>query len=466
MCMQSVEIVEVSPRDGLQNETVVMPTQAKAELIRSLAASGVRRIEATSFVNPARVPQLADADALCGLLPRGTISWSGLVLNERGLDRAIRAGLDEVNVVVVATDTFSRRNQGVTVSEAIAAWSRIASRARAAGLRTTVTVAAAFGCPFEGEVAPDRVAEVLSRCVQAQPDEVALADTIGVGVPAAVRALADVAADVAPGIPVRWHFHNTRNTGYANAITAVERGAAALDASAGGIGGCPFAPAATGNIATEDLLYLLDRSGVHTGVSAAGLAAATSLLTDALGSPVPGLLTRAGRFPQRSEAPRHLKAPAWCSAHWRKVRGAMPVRLVMSSASTPARLARKSSLRFCTAPAISGGVPCSTLWRANSSGVTGTNSILSVLGLLLALLAWPGIQATAGLILSWNARQLDLVERNPALSATMWGLAVRGPGDRRVGPDQWRSMLFFRAAPGLFALVWTTLTVIALVIHH
>ena len=275
MCMQSVEIVEVSPRDGLQNETVVMPTQAKAELIRSLAASGVRRIEATSFVNPARVPQLADADALCGLLPRGTISWSGLVLNERGLDRAIRAGLDEVNVVVVATDTFSRRNQGVTVSEAIAAWSRIASRARAAGLRTTVTVAAAFGCPFEGEVAPDRVAEVLSRCVQAQPDEVALADTIGVGVPAAVRALADVAADVAPGIPVRWHFHNTRNTGYANAITAVERGAAALDASAGGIGGCPFAPAATGNIATEDLLYLLDRSGVHTGVSAAGLAAAT-----------------------------------------------------------------------------------------------------------------------------------------------------------------------------------------------
>ena len=297
MCMQSVEIVEVSPRDGLQNETVVMPTQAKAELIRSLAASGVRRIEATSFVNPARVPQLADADALCGLLPRGTISWSGLVLNERGLDRAIRAGLDEVNVVVVATDTFSRRNQGVTVSEAIAAWSRIASRARAAGLRTTVTVAAAFGCPFEGEVAPDRVAEVLSRCVQAQPDEVALADTIGVGVPAAVRALADVAADVAPGIPVRWHFHNTRNTGYANAITAVERGAAALDASAGGIGGCPFAPAATGNIATEDLLYLLDRSGVHTGVSAAGLAAATSLLTDALGSPVPGLLTRAGPFP-------------------------------------------------------------------------------------------------------------------------------------------------------------------------
>jgi len=295
--MQSVQIVEVAPRDGLQNEPVILPTAAKAELVGLLAGSGVRRIEVTSFVNPSRVPQMADADELCGLLPRGEISWIGLVLNERGLDRAIRAGVDEVNVVVVATDTFSQRNQGVTTDEAIAAWARIADRARAAGLRTTVTVAAAFGCPFEGEVAPEHVADVLARCVQAQPDEVALADTIGVGVPAGVRALADVAADVAAGLPLRWHFHNTRNTGYANAITAVERGAAALDASAGGIGGCPFAPAATGNIATEDLLYLLDRSAVATGVSVAALAPATSLLADALGKPVPGLFGRAGPFP-------------------------------------------------------------------------------------------------------------------------------------------------------------------------
>jgi hydroxymethylglutaryl-CoA lyase len=295
--MQSVEIVEVAPRDGLQNEPVILPTAAKAELVGLLAGSGVRRIEVTSFVNPARVPQLADSEELCELLPRGSISWIGLVLNERGLDRAIRAGVDEVNVVVVATDTFSRRNQGVTVDEAIAAWTRIAARARAAGLRTTVTVAAAFGCPFEGEVAPERVADVLRRCVQAQPDEVALADTIGVGVPAGVRALADVAADAAAGVPLRWHFHNTRNTGYANAITAVERGAAALDASAGGIGGCPFAPAATGNIATEDLLYLLDRSGVRTGMSGTALGPATSLLADTLGKPVPGLLSKAGPFP-------------------------------------------------------------------------------------------------------------------------------------------------------------------------
>jgi hydroxymethylglutaryl-CoA lyase len=295
--MQSVQIVEVAPRDGLQNEAVTLATAEKAELVGLLAGSGVRRIEVTSFVNPARVPQLADAEELCGLLPRGEVSWIGLVLNERGLDRAIRAGLDEVNVVVVATDTFSQRNQGVSTDDAIAAWTRIAARACAAGLRTTVTIAASFGCPFEGEVAPERVADVLARCVQAQPDEVALADTIGVGVPAGVRALADVAADVAPGLPLRWHFHNTRNTGYANAMTAVERGAAALDASAGGIGGCPFAPAATGNIATEDLLYLLDRSAVRTGVSATALGPATDLLASTLGKPVPGQFAKAGPFP-------------------------------------------------------------------------------------------------------------------------------------------------------------------------
>jgi hydroxymethylglutaryl-CoA lyase len=300
--MQSVQIVEVAPRDGLQNEAVTLATAEKAELVGLLAGSGVRRIEVTSFVNPARVPQLADADELCGLLPRGQVSWIGLVLNERGLDRAIRAGVDEVNVVVVATDTFSQRNQGVSTDDAIAAWTRIADRARTAGLRTTVTIAASFGCPFEGEVAPERVADVLARCVQAQPDEVALADTIGVGVPAGVRALADVAADVASGIPLRWHFHNTRNTGYANAITAVERGAAALDASAGGIGGCPFAPAATGNIATEDLLYLLDRSAIRTGVSATALGPATDLLASTLGKPVPGLFAKAGPFPPAVEA--------------------------------------------------------------------------------------------------------------------------------------------------------------------
>jgi hydroxymethylglutaryl-CoA lyase len=201
---------------------------------------------------------------------------------------------------VVATDTFSRRNQGVGTDEAIAAWTRIAARAHAAGLRTTITIGAAFGCPFEGEVPVERVRDVLARCVQAQPDEVALADTIGVGVPAQVRALADVAGREAPSLPLRWHFHNTRNTGYANALTAADLAGTvpvALDSSAGGIGGCPFAPDATGNIATEDLLYLLDRSGYHTGVDAAPLLPLAARLGELLGHEVPGQLARAGGFP-------------------------------------------------------------------------------------------------------------------------------------------------------------------------
>jgi hydroxymethylglutaryl-CoA lyase len=296
----SVSIVEVAPRDGLQNESAVVSTADKLALIATLVSSGVRRIEATSFVHPRRVPQMADAEAVARRLPRGRVSWIGLVLNERGLDRAIAAGLDEVNVVVVATDTFSRRNQGVGTDAAIAAWTRIAARAREAGLRTTITVGAAFGCPFEGEVPVERVRDVLARCVQAQPDEVALADTIGVGVPAQVRALADVAGREAPGLPLRWHFHNTRNTGYANALAAADLAGTvpvALDSSAGGIGGCPFAPDATGNIATEDLLYLLDRSGYHTGVDAAALLPLAARLGELLGHEVPGQLPRAGGFP-------------------------------------------------------------------------------------------------------------------------------------------------------------------------
>ncbi|GAA12754.1 putative hydroxymethylglutaryl-CoA lyase [Gordonia alkanivorans NBRC 16433] len=199
-------------------------------------AAGLRRIEATSFVHPKRVPQMADAEAVSAALPRGEVSWIGLVLNERGLDRAIAAGLDEVNIVVVASDTFSRRNQGTSTDEGVDLWNRLAKRASDAGLKTTVTIAAAFGCPFEGEVPVERVADLLRRCSDVQPDEIALADTIGVGVPAQVVALADAARREAPGMPLRWHFHNTRNTGYANALTALQLGASALDASLGGIG--------------------------------------------------------------------------------------------------------------------------------------------------------------------------------------------------------------------------------------
>jgi hydroxymethylglutaryl-CoA lyase len=296
----SVSIVEVSPRDGLQNEPAIVPSADKLALIGALAASGVRRIEAVSFVNPKRVPQMADAEEVAAGLPRKDVSWIGLVLNERGLDRAIAAGVDEVNVVVVATDTFSRRNQGVDTDAAIDAWSAIAARARAAGLRTTVTIGAAFGCPFEGEVPLDRIRSVVARCAAAEPDELALADTIGVGVPAQVRQLAAVAAAKAPGVPLRWHFHNTRNSGYANALTAAELAGdddVALDSSAGGIGGCPFAPNATGNIATEDLLYLLHRSGFPTGVDIDALLPLGERLGALLGHQVPGQLARAGRFP-------------------------------------------------------------------------------------------------------------------------------------------------------------------------
>jgi hydroxymethylglutaryl-CoA lyase len=296
----SVSIVEVAPRDGLQNEAVPVPTADKLALISTLLDGGLTRIEATSFVNPKRVPQLADAEALAAQLPRGQASYIGLVLNDRGLDRAIAAGMDEVNVVVVATDTFSRRNQGVTTADGIVAWHRMAARAAAAGLRTTITVAAAFGCPFEGEVPVSRIRSVIDQCLQAQPDELALADTIGVGVPAQVRSLADVARASAPGVPLRWHFHNTRNTGYANALTAAELagdGTVALDSSVGGIGGCPFAPNATGNIATEDLVYLLERSGFAVGVALEPLLPLGARLGELLGHEVPGQLARAGVFP-------------------------------------------------------------------------------------------------------------------------------------------------------------------------
>jgi hydroxymethylglutaryl-CoA lyase len=298
--MGPVEIVEVSPRDGLQNEDALVGTDDKLGLVDALVASGLGRIEVTSFVNPKRVPQLADAEALAARLPRGDVSWIGLVLNDRGLDRALAAGMDEVNIVVVATDMFSRRNQGVDTDAGIEAWTAMARRAHAAGVRTTVTVAAAFGCPFEGEVAVERVASVVQRCMDAQPDELAIADTIGVGVPAQVRALADVAAGYAPAVPLRWHFHNTRNTGYANALTAAELAGpagVALDSSAAGIGGCPFAPNATGNIATEDLLYLLERSGLSPAIDVAPLLPLGARLGGLLGHQVPGQRARAGEFP-------------------------------------------------------------------------------------------------------------------------------------------------------------------------
>jgi hydroxymethylglutaryl-CoA lyase len=302
--MTDVELIEVGPRDGLQNEAAILPTADKVRLIERSVVAGLRRIEAVSFVNPKRVPQMADAEAVMERLPRPDgVRYAGLVLNPRGLDRALAAGVDEVNVVVVSTDEFSRRNQGCTVDEGVANWARIAAAARAAGVFRTVTIAASFGCPFEGEVPAERVLDLVRRVAESEPDEIALADTIGVGVPAQVRTLLRGAAEIAPGVPLRCHFHNTRNTGYANALTALDHGVSALDASTGGFGGCPFAPAATGNIATEDLLYSLDRMGVATGVRMAPVTETAAWLSGRLDSPVQALLGRAGPFPEAPEAP-------------------------------------------------------------------------------------------------------------------------------------------------------------------
>lgn len=290
-------VLEVGPRDGLQNEERALSPEDRIAFIARCVEAGARRIEAVSFVNPKRVPQMAGAEEVMAGVPRREgVSYSGLVLNRRGLDRALEAGVDEVNVVVVASDTFCTRNQGCTTDEALAAWDDIAEAAAEAGVPAAMTIAAAFGCPFEGETPPERVAEIARRAEAAGAFEVALADTIGVGVPAQVRDLSRRVRAAAPSAALRFHFHNTRNTGYANALTAVDEGAAVLDASAGGFGGCPFAPAATGNIATEDLLYALHRSGVETGIDMEAVAATGIWLGELLGKPAPALLGRAGPF--------------------------------------------------------------------------------------------------------------------------------------------------------------------------
>jgi hydroxymethylglutaryl-CoA lyase len=290
-------VLEVGPRDGLQNEERALSPEDRIAFITRCVEAGARRIEAVSFVNPKRVPQMAGAEEVMAGVPRREgVSYSGLVLNRRGLDRALEAGVDEVNVVVVASDTFCTRNQGCTTDEALSAWDDIAKAAADAGVPAAMTIAAAFGCPFEGETPPERVAEIARRAEAAGAFEVALADTIGVGVPAQVRDLSRRVREAAPSAALRFHFHNTRNTGYANALTAVEEGAAVLDASAGGFGGCPFAPAATGNIATEDLLYALHRSGIETGIDMEAMAATGIWLGELLGKPAPALLGRAGPF--------------------------------------------------------------------------------------------------------------------------------------------------------------------------
>jgi hydroxymethylglutaryl-CoA lyase len=296
----AVEIVEVGPRDGLQNDAVLFEVRQKVEFVRRVAAAGIRRAEVASFVNPKRVPQMAGAEevlaGLAGTVP--DLVTIGLVLNERGWDRAAATDVAEVNLVVVSTDEFARRNSGTTTDGTVATVEAVAPLARAAGVRPTVTITTCFGCPFEGEVPMERIVGLAERCAAAGVAEISLADTIGVGVPAEVtRRVGAVRRAVGDGVALRAHFHNTRNTGYANAWAALEAGVTALDASLGGIGGCPFAPKATGNIATEDLAFMLARSGVETGVDLERLLDAAAWLEAELARPVPSLLPKAGVFP-------------------------------------------------------------------------------------------------------------------------------------------------------------------------
>ena len=299
MKQKSVEIVEVGPRDGLQNEALAVATADKAELIRRAIGYGARRIEVTSFVNPKKVPQLADADQLVALLPeRDDVTYIGLVLNRRGAERAIATGrIDELGAVCVTSDSFGIRNQGQSSDESLAAAIEIVGLAKAAGRSGQITIATAFGCPFEGEVAIDRVVEMAKRAADAAPREIALADTIGVGVPSQVAEMVGRVRDAVAGLPVRVHFHNTRNTGLANVWAAVTEGAATVDASLGGLGGCPFAPGAAGNVPTEDVVYMLERGGVATGLDLPGIVGGAGWLTDVMGRALPAMVSKAPVFP-------------------------------------------------------------------------------------------------------------------------------------------------------------------------
>ena len=299
----AIEIVEVSPRDGLQNEAVVLPTEIKVELILRALSAGVRRLEAVSFVNPKAVPQMADAEAVMTALKASkradveSATLIGLVLNRRGVDRAIASGVDQMNFVVVATETFNRRNQGVSMDQTLRELADSAAVAAQHAVPLGVTIGAAFGCPFEGETPIEQVSRLAGAAAEAGAFEVALADTIGVADPLSVEARLDAARAAAPGIPLRCHFHNTRNTGIANAFAAWRWGVDTLDTSIGGIGGCPFAPAATGNIPTEDVVYMLDRMGVASGLHLESLIETARWLGEQLGKTTPGMLARAGLFP-------------------------------------------------------------------------------------------------------------------------------------------------------------------------
>jgi hydroxymethylglutaryl-CoA lyase len=298
--MSSIELVEVGPRDGLQNEKELISTADKLALINRAIEAGARRIEATSFVNPKRVPQMADADDVCAGLPqRDDVTFIGLVMNERGAERAIATGrINELGAVAVASDEFAIANQGQTSLESVEVAKTLIRMAKEAGLTGQVTIAASFGCPFAGETAEDHVIEMARRVAEAGPREIALADTIGVGNPAHVDRLVTRVREAINPLPVRVHFHNTRGTGLANVWAAIQAGARTVDASLGGLGGCPFAPGAAGNVASEDVVYMLGRAGIETGMDLAKMISTCDWLSGVMNKKLPGMVSHAPAFPK------------------------------------------------------------------------------------------------------------------------------------------------------------------------
>jgi hydroxymethylglutaryl-CoA lyase len=297
---RSIEFVEVGPRDGLQNEKILVSTADKLALIGHAIDAGARRIEVTSFVNPKRVPQMADAEEVCAGLPqRDDVTYIGLVMNQRGAERAIATGrIDQLGAVAVSTDTFAMANQGQTSDESVEAAKAVIELARSQGRTGQCTIAASFGCPFEGEVAEGRVVEMAVAIAKSGPVEIALADTIGVANPAHVARLVERVRQAVEPLPVRVHFHNTRNTGLANVWAAVKAGATVVDASLGGLGGCPFAPGAAGNVPSEDVVYMLERAGVGTSMDLDKLIEASNWLSDVMGRKLPGMVAQAPHFPK------------------------------------------------------------------------------------------------------------------------------------------------------------------------
>jgi len=303
MKMNKIEIVDVTARDGLQNEATMFSTEEKLELIQKAIEAGARRLEVASFAHPKYVPQMADAEAvIAGLSKKSDARFIGLVMNDRGMDRALNTDIEEVGLVCVASDTFAQKNQGQTRDGSVDMACKMIQRAHENGRLANVTIAASFGCPFEGEIQKSVVVEMAKKLADANPHEISIADTIGVGNPWQVGELVSEVKEVVSGINLRGHFHNTRNTGLANVSAAFDAGVQSIDVSIGGIGGCPFAPAATGNVPSEDVIYMFERASIPTGYNLDSVIETAQWLAEKMDKNLPGMVSRAGGFPKSVKA--------------------------------------------------------------------------------------------------------------------------------------------------------------------